>query len=246
VTHSIATLTGFFKGGKVEDRNGKKYYKGFLVLEPTKPGIIIEVFGKRMDDFALLKRKPITVVGELRLEAGASTQKIDKDIVINAIAFFPVDIEYFNSISGDQYFVENHCNVSITGISGRDPDIKYFESGKCKVAISLAVSRGKNTQTSWLEVELWDRPAEVVGDYVKKGYSVSIPQSIPKIEEWEPKDGGEMRRKWKFIGKKVDLHSWKENEEREKMNSSNSFKALKSLPTNSEIVEKIPLDELPF
>lgn len=234
MTHAIATLTGLLKGGKVESRGDKEFYKGLLLIEQGKPGVIIEVFGKKMEAIASLKGKPITVTGEVRLEEKASTQAIDKDLVVNLSSFVPVDEKWFESAFNEDYFVENTCSVKVTGTAGRDPSLKYFDYGKCKSDISLAVSRGKNDTTSWFELEIWQKPAEVLNNYVKKGNAVSIPHAVPKVEEWEPKGGGETRRKWKFTGKKVDLHSRKENGD-----NGGSFDKLRSMPSNSEIVEKI-------
>jgi single-strand DNA-binding protein len=68
-------------------------------------------------------------------------------------------------------------SVVIVGRLGQDPEIKYFESGKVKASFSVAVDRGfskENRVTDWFNIEVWDRQAEFVGEWVKKGTLVSV------------------------------------------------------------------------
>lgn len=69
-------------------------------------------------------------------------------------------------------------NVVVVGRAGQDPDMKYFESGKVKTSFSVAVgrwdSKTKEEVTDWFNIELWDRSAEIAGEYVKKGKLVAI------------------------------------------------------------------------
>jgi single-strand DNA-binding protein len=244
--HAVASLTGLLKGGKIEVKDGKEYYKGLLCISPNMPGILIEVYGKKIEVIKEMSKSPIAILGDCRLEEKASTQKIDKDLIVNVKSIISVEKDWFSTVFNEQYFVNEHCSLKIMGIMGRDPSVKFFESGKAKADFSLAVSQGKNSTTSWFECEAWDKTASIVGDYVAKGNALSIPFASPKIEEWEPKEGGETRRKWKFIVQKVDLHSRKENGE---SNQKESFEKLQSMPSNREIVEKIDeisLDEMPF
>ncbi len=86
-------------------------------------------------------------------------------------------------------------NVIVVGRAGQDPEMKYFESGKVKTSFSVAVNRWdakvKEEVTDWFSIELWDKLAEVAGEYVKKGKLVAIdgrltcnkwrdPSGIPK------------------------------------------------------------------
>ena len=69
-------------------------------------------------------------------------------------------------------------SVVLVGRAGQDPEMKYFESGKVKTTFSVAVNRWdsktKAEVTDWFNVELWDKIAEVAGEYVKKGKLVAI------------------------------------------------------------------------
>lgn len=78
----------------------------------------------------------------------------------------------------------------IVGRVGQDPEMKYFESGKVKTTFSIAVDRwtkgGK--KTDWYRIELWDKQAEIAGQYVKKGGMVAIEGRLD-ISQWTDNDG---------------------------------------------------------
>ena len=102
-------------------------------------------------------------------------------------------------------------SVVIVGRAGQDPDIKYFESGKVKTTFSVAVSRwdfkSKAETTDWFNIELWDKSAEVAGEYVKKGSQICIDGRLVS-NKWTAPDG-EMKERFvirannmRLLGKK--------------------------------------------
>ncbi len=88
-------------------------------------------------------------------------------------------------------------SVVIVGRAGQDPDVKYFESGKVKTTFSVAVSRwdykSKSEVTDWFNIELWDKSAEVAGEYVKKGRQVCIDGRLVS-NKWTGADGEQKER----------------------------------------------------
>ena len=64
--------------------------------------------------------------------------------------------------------------VTISGRLTKDPEIKYFESGKCKTEFTIAVDNfvDKQKLTSFINCEIWDKQAEFVSEYFKKGINV--------------------------------------------------------------------------
>ncbi len=88
-------------------------------------------------------------------------------------------------------------SVVIVGRVGQDPEIKYFESGKVKTTFSVAVSRWdyktKSEATDWFNIELWDKQAEVAGEYVKKGRQVCIDGRLA-VSKWTGSNGEERER----------------------------------------------------
>ncbi|MBK9142289.1 MAG: single-stranded DNA-binding protein [Candidatus Melainabacteria bacterium] len=66
-------------------------------------------------------------------------------------------------------------SVVIVGRAGRDPEMRYFESGRVKTTFSLAVNRPtKEKETDWFDIEIWGRQAEIAGEYVRKGSLIGV------------------------------------------------------------------------
>lgn len=86
-------------------------------------------------------------------------------------------------------------SVVIVGRAGQDPDMKYFESGKVKTSFSVAVNRWskEGEKTDWFNIELWDKNAEVAGEYVKKGRLVAVEGKLA-VSRWSDTDGTKKER----------------------------------------------------
>ena len=85
--------------------------------------------------------------------------------------------------------------VILIGNLTRDPELRYVSSGTAVTDIGLAVNdRRKNANGEWVEettfvdVTLWGRTAEVAGEYLTKGSPVLIEGRL-KLDNWEGKDG---------------------------------------------------------
>ncbi len=80
-------------------------------------------------------------------------------------------------------------SVTVVGRAGRDPEMRYFESGRVKTTFSVAVNRPtKEKETDWFDIELWGRQAEVAGEYVRKGSLIGIEGRLD-FSRWTD-DGG--------------------------------------------------------
>lgn len=72
--------------------------------------------------------------------------------------------------------------VIILGNCGRDPEMRYLQSGKAVCNLSIATtSKRKDPQTGdviedtqWHRVTFYERLAEIAGEYVKKGSPVYV------------------------------------------------------------------------
>lgn len=72
--------------------------------------------------------------------------------------------------------------VILLGNCGRDPEMRYLNDGRAATNISIATTsrrKDKNTgetieDTQWHRVQFFDRLAEIVGEYVRKGSPVYI------------------------------------------------------------------------
>jgi single-strand DNA-binding protein len=84
--------------------------------------------------------------------------------------------------------------VNLVGRVGRDPDVKYFESGSVVCKLPLAVDRrSRNSdQPDWFNLEIWGRTAEVAANYVQKGSLIGVTGSL-KIDHWQDRNTGAER-----------------------------------------------------
>lgn len=88
--------------------------------------------------------------------------------------------------------------VILIGNCGRDPEIRYLPSGQAVANISIATSsrrKDKNTgenieTTEWHRVTFYDKLAEIVGEYVKKGRPLYVEGRL-KYGKFINKDGHE-------------------------------------------------------
>ena len=88
--------------------------------------------------------------------------------------------------------LQNH--VQLIGHCGGDPEIKYLPSGVCVANLTLATSEKytdkkgeKCDHVEWHDLTFWDKSAQLIEKYVKKGSKLIIAGKI-RTESWE-KDG---------------------------------------------------------
>ena len=85
--------------------------------------------------------------------------------------------------------------INLVGRAGREPDVRYFESGSIVANFTLAVNRiSKNDEPDWFNLEIWGKQAQIAADYIRKGSLVGITGSL-KIDSWKDKNTGEDRFK---------------------------------------------------
>ena len=98
--------------------------------------------------------------------------------------------------------------VILVGNLTRDPELRYIPSGTAVSDIGLAVNdrikRGDQwvDETTFVDITLWGRTAEVANEYLSKGSSVLIEGRL-KFDTWE-KDG-QKRSKLRVIGEKMQM-----------------------------------------
>jgi single-strand DNA-binding protein len=102
--------------------------------------------------------------------------------------------------------------ITLVGRAGRDPEIKYFDSGKVVCNFAIAVNRLKKDETDWFDLEIWGKTAEVAATYVKKGSLIGIIGSL-NIESWDDKNSGARRSKPIIRVDKLDLLGSKKDNE---------------------------------
>jgi len=131
--------------------------------------------------------------------------------------------------------------ILIVGNLGRDPEMRYTQSGQAVTNFSVATSRQYNNsageqvkETLWFRVSVWGRQAETTNQYLKKGSSVLVdgrmiatPEGNPRV--WERQDGTSAAS-FEVTANLVRFLS--------KSNSSNG--------TEEEVVLEVEEDEIPF
>ncbi len=97
----------------------------------------------------------------------------------------------------------NH--ITLVGRAGKDPEMRYFESGMVVTRLTLAVNRPvKDGQTDWFDIEIWGKQAEIAGEYVKKGSQIAIEGKI-RWDSWTSKETGDLNVKPMVIADSIRL-----------------------------------------
>jgi len=105
----------------------------------------------------------------------------------------------------------NLNKVQIIGNVTRDPEIKYTPKGSAVTDLGIAVNRvytpeggEKREETTFVDVTLWGRQAEIAGEYCKKGRSIYIEGRL-QLDTWEDKTSGQKRSKLRVVGENFQL-----------------------------------------
>ena len=105
----------------------------------------------------------------------------------------------------------NLNKVMIMGNLTRDPEVKYTPKGTAVADLALAINRvystdagEKREETTYVDVELWGRQAEIAGEYLRKGRPVYIEGRL-KLDTWDDKQTGQKRSKMRVVGEAMQL-----------------------------------------
>lgn len=103
----------------------------------------------------------------------------------------------------------SYNRVILVGNITRDIEIKYLQSGMAVTEIGLAVNDRRKTQTGeWVEettfvdITLWGRQAEVAGEYCGKGSNILVEGRL-KLDTWET--DGQKRSKLRVVGERMQM-----------------------------------------
>ncbi len=105
----------------------------------------------------------------------------------------------------------NFNKVMLMGNLTRDPEIRYTPKGTAVAEIGLAINRyfsGENNErreeTTFVDVTLWGRTAEIASEYLKKGRPVFIEGRL-QLDTWEDKQSGQKRSKLRVVAEGMQL-----------------------------------------
>jgi single-strand DNA-binding protein len=95
--------------------------------------------------------------------------------------------------------------VILVGHLGKDPEVKYTPSGTPVAKFSLATNeRYKDKEgnwqdrTEWHNIVAWQRTAEIVGEYCKKGSQVYLEGRL-RTDSWDDKQTGQKKYRTEIV-----------------------------------------------
>ncbi|MGB5305259.1 MAG: single-stranded DNA-binding protein [Gammaproteobacteria bacterium] len=88
--------------------------------------------------------------------------------------------------------------VILVGNLGKDPEVRYMPSGNAVANVTLATTESwkdkqsgeKQERTEWHNIVFYNRLAEIVGEYLKKGSQVYVEGSL-RTRKWQDKSGND-------------------------------------------------------
>src|SRR5258708_10444628 len=101
--------------------------------------------------------------------------------------------------------------VILVGNVGQDPEVKYTASGVPVAKVSLATNerfKDRNDQwqdkTEWHSVVAWQRLAEIVGEYVRKGSKLYVEGKL-QTSTWEDRQNGGKKYRTEIVARDIVL-----------------------------------------
>ena len=101
--------------------------------------------------------------------------------------------------------------VILMGNLTRDVELRYIPSGTAVTEIGLAVNdRRKDAKGQWVDettfvdITLWGRTAEICNEYLSKGSGVLIEGRL-KLDQWDDKQTGQKRSKLLVTGERMQM-----------------------------------------
>jgi len=99
----------------------------------------------------------------------------------------------------------NFNKVILAGNLTRDPELRYTPKGTAIAKFGLAVNRRRKAETgetkdevTFVDVEAWDKQAEVIAQYLKKGQPFLVEGRL-RLDQWEDKNTHQKQSKLKVV-----------------------------------------------
>lgn len=102
--------------------------------------------------------------------------------------------------------------VILIGNLGKDPEIRYTPNGLAVANLTLATSEswkdkqsGENVErTEWHRIVMYQRLAEIAGEYLRKGAKVYIEGRL-QTRKWQDKNSGQDRYTTEIIAENMQM-----------------------------------------
>ncbi|MFM2171616.1 MAG: single-stranded DNA-binding protein [Verrucomicrobiota bacterium] len=105
----------------------------------------------------------------------------------------------------------NLNKVLLLGNLTRDPELRYTPKGTAVADIAVAINRVWNNEqnqrqeeTTFVDITLWGRQAEIAQQYLSKGRGVFIEGRL-QMDTWEDKASGQKRSKLKVVAENLQF-----------------------------------------
>ena len=145
--------------------------------------------------------------------------------------------------------------VFLLGNVGKDPEIRTTAGGMTVASFSLATAdRAKDAQGNWGDKTEWhnlvafQRTAEIVRDYVKKGTQVFVEGKI-QTRSWDDKESGAKKYRTEILVNELSLLGGRGGGEGSSGGSyerSGSSKSASAPPANDYADQGITDEDIPF
>lgn len=146
----------------------------------------------------------------------------------------------------------SYNRVILMGNLTRDIELRYIPSGTAVAEVGLAVNDRRKTQsgewvdeTTFVDVTLWGRTAEVASEYLSKGSPIFIEGRL-KLDSWE--SDGQKKYKLRVVCDRMQMVGGRGGDSprpRTESESSSSFSSASS-PSHDEGPSEYADDNLPF
>jgi len=108
--------------------------------------------------------------------------------------------------------------VILVGNLGRDPEVRYSPEGAAICNMSIATTSSwkdkatgeKREETEWHRVVMYNRLAEIAGEYLKKGRPVYLEGRL-KTRKWQDKDTGADRYSTEVVADQMQMLGGRED-----------------------------------
>jgi single-strand DNA-binding protein len=105
----------------------------------------------------------------------------------------------------------NLNKVLLLGNLTRDPELRYTPKGTAVADVAVAINRVWNNEqnqrqeeTTFVDITLWGRQAEIAQQYLTKGRGVFIEGRL-QMDSWEDKASGQKRSKLKVVAENLQF-----------------------------------------
>ncbi len=226
MSFAFTVQSGILKAFKVIEEGSYSYTHGLLSTGDNPVGIVLKVFGKRQEEFQSLKGQQVTVVGELSTEKESKQAGAKNQYVINV-----------------SDFGTNLNTVVICGRLSRDNESKYLDDGKAIASNCLAVNgKTKDAPTSWFDFSLFDKSAEVLGNFTSKGSLAGVIGRI-KIDTWKDKVDNSDCYKFKVTGNQFKFVGGKKDNDQQSISGASASATASTdwdQPSTTTLMDNIP------